>query len=396
MSLEDFDDKDYFDPHENCVSVDDALQHALENHWGEVEEAIGDYHAQGWLLKSRSCLELLSVVSRRDRAHMSGALKKWLRKKQNGGADPSEEQLFSIAADVAAFLEELSITTPLPPVIHDIDLHGYQGTHAPTTERCIAFSAEKYRLADDLSWAKDLLLVTRAFRDFLSAISDTDLQQPYLRLRIQEPIQTINSYVHKTPSQLLIYWQEADKNLVFGRCPETESSDLSSYIANWICDYLTNYHSYVGLGVCAECGKVFVRERRDKSFCSKTCQNRVAYKRKKLLDSDALSKVDFAPDDACDIVPGLWIYHPRYGIGLIESTSSEGKPIATQLVKIAVNKDSVARHRSMLSRKIILQAHFSHGVRIFGYSDLFEAQKREEQLPTFYEVKSEETLAELL
>ena len=44
----------------------------------------------------------------------------------------------------------------------------------------------------------------------------------------------------------------------------------------------------------------------------------------------------------------------------------------------------------------MLQVRFLHGVRALKYSDLFEGEKKEEQVPTFYEVKSEETLAELL
>ena len=44
----------------------------------------------------------------------------------------------------------------------------------------------------------------------------------------------------------------------------------------------------------------------------------------------------------------------------------------------------------------VLQVRFLHGARVLRFTDLFEGQKKEEQLPQFYEVKSEETLAELL
>jgi hypothetical protein len=389
-----FDEEDS-DLHEDCVATEDVFSYALENYWDELEEAVSDAKGQEWLKRSKPCLELLSIVSQRDRAHMRGAIKKWLRKKQSDGEELTEEKLFSIAADVSAFLEQLPTPFPYPPGIHNMDLSGHEGLLEPTAARCIGFSARACALGDDLSWARDLLVVARAFRDFLSAVSDADLQQPYLALRIREPIQIFNSYLSKTPPELLIYWCGADKQLRFGRCPDPEFPHLSSYVVSWICDYLKNRYPQVGLGVCSECGKFFARERRDKTLCSKTCQNRVAYQRKKILESGALAQVNIAPDDACDINPGLWIHHSRFGIGLIESVSTASKPALTLPKKIATTVDEV-RYRSMLSRKAIVQVRFLHGVRMLGYSDLFEGQKNEDQLPTFYEVKSEETLAELL
>jgi hypothetical protein len=388
-------DEEYGDLHEDCVATDDVFSYALENYWDELEEAVTDAKGQAWLKQSKPCLELLSIVSECDRAHMRGAIKKWIRKKQNDGEELTEEKLFSIAADVSAFLEQLPTPFDLPPGIYSTGLRDDQGLVEPTAARCIGFSARACPLGDDFSWAKHLLIVSRAFRDFLSAVSDADLQEPFLGWRIREPIQIFNSYLRKTPAEPLIYWRGADKQLRFGRLPDPEFPDLSSYIVSWICDYLKNYYPQVGLGVCSECGKFFARERRDKTLCSKTCQNRVAYQRKKILESDALAQVNIAPDDACDITAGLWIHHPRFGIGLIESVSSASKPPLTLPKKIATTVDEV-RYRSMLSRKAIVQVRFLHGVRMLGYSDLFEGQKKEDQLPTFYQVKSEETLAELL
>jgi hypothetical protein len=391
-----YDDFDPGDLHEDCVPADDALSYVMENHWDEVEEIVNDSRGQAWLARSKPYIELLSIVSQRDREHMRGAIKLRLRKRNDDGDEPSDDQLFAIAADVSAFLEQLPKTRPLPPITYQIGPGGYQGSHQPTADRFISLSARKCSLDDDLSWARELLVVSRAFRDFLSAVSDPDVPEPLLRLRISKPIGVFNNYLHKTPAQVLIYWQPGDKQLRFGRCPDPVSPDLSSFVANWISDYLENYYSYVGLGVCAECGKFFVRERRDKTFCSKTCQNRVAYKRKKLLDSNALAPVDIPPDCAYDISAGLWTHHPRYGIGLVESVTSGGSEMAAQLAKVPTNPDEAARYRSMLSRKINVQIRFLHGVRMFRYSDLFEGQKKEDQVPTFYEVKSEETLAELL
>jgi hypothetical protein len=390
-----YDEIDYGDPHEDCVSTDDVFTYACENHWDELEEVVGDSKSQEWLSQTKSCIELLSIVSQRDQAHMRGALKKQLRVKQSSGERVTEEQLFSIASDVSAFLEQLAISHPYSKVLFDIAPDGYEG-QAPTAARCIAFSSQACSLENDLSWARDLLTITRAFRDFLSAVSDADLQAPHLHLRMREPVKVFNSYLRKTPAQLLVFWQnDKDKKVAFGRCPDPKSSDLSSFIANWISDYLKDHYSHISLGACAECGKFFARERRDKTFCSKTCQNRVAYRRKKLLESDALLQINIAPDDACDITAGLWIHHPRFGIGLVEAVSSASKPPSSLPKSVATKVDEV-RYRSMLSRKAMVQVRFLHGVRILGYADLFEGQKKEEQVPTFYEVKSDEVLAELL
>jgi hypothetical protein len=384
-----------YDPHEECVSTDDVVPYVFENHWAEVEEAVSDARGKSWLADTRPCLELLTIISQRDREHMRGAIKKWLRKRQTAGDEPTEEQLFSIAADVSAFLEQLPQSFPLPPVVYDIDINGYQGVDQPSAARCIGFSSGTCNLDADLSWAKDLLELSRAFRDFLSAISDPELKEPYLRLRITGSMRLFNHFLQKTPAQLLIYWQGADKQPRFGRCPDPQVSSLSSLLANWISDYLTDHYSSVGLGVCVECGKFFVRERRDRTFCSKTCQNKIAYKRRKILESDALEQINIAANDACDIEPGLWIHHPRLGLGLVENLSSRNSSIPPVLARAATNVDTV-KYRLMLSRKLLLQIRFLHGVRVLGYTDLFEGQKREDQLPTFYRVKSEETLAELL
>ena len=381
---------------DDVISMDDAVPHVLENHRDEVLEAVGEFQGKEWLAESATSLGLLSTVSQRDRAHIRGAMKKWLRKKLADPEEPTEAQIFAIASDVSAYLEQLATEAPLSLADYEIGLEGYAALHKPSATKRLLLSARSCSLDGDLFWAEHLLRVTRAFRDVLSAVSDSDVQAPYLGWRLREPVQVLNSFVRETPPQLLIYWHAQDKKPAFGRSPDAKAPNLSSYIASWVCDYLANHYLNVGLGACAECGKFFVRERRDKSFCSKTCQNRVAYKRKKLLESDALARVDISPDNACDIDAGLWIYHPRYGIGLVESLSSASKPTGPLLPKSSEDAASLVLYRSVLSRKVILQVHFLHGVRMLGFPDLFEGQKREEQLPTFYSVKSEEILAELL
>ena len=385
---------DFGGPPEGYTADEDVLSSALENNWDEIKEAVEDARGSDWLSDSATCLALLSIVSQRDFTHLRGGLKKYLRKGRNDGDLLTDEHLFAIASDIASFIEKLPA---LPPKNGFLDYAGVgklQVRLEPTPSRCVAIAASKCNLSDDLSWAKDLLAVTKAFRDILSALSEPDLQGPFLRTRIKEPFQILNYFLGRTPGLLLVSWTLDGKKLSFGRSPDPEVSDLAAYIAEWISDYLTNYHPRVGIGVCAECGTFFERERRDKTFCSKTCQNRVAYKRKKILESEALQRVSIAPEDAVDIVAGLWIHHPRFGIGLIEGLSSSSGPVETMLQNLGDSQD--ARYRSMISRKVVVQVRFLQGVRMLTFTDLFEAQKKEEQLPDFYQVQSEETLAELL
>jgi hypothetical protein len=391
----DYGDIDFDSIHEDCVPMDDAVSYALENHWQDVEEAISQGKSEEWLSQSKPCIELLSIISQRDRAHMRGAMKKWLRKGLSDGEELTQEKLFSIASDVSTFLEQLPSSFLLQSAFHRIAPYNFQQPEEPTADRCISLSARSCILGDELAWAKDLLIVSRAFREFLSAVSEPSVQESFVSMRISDPIQILNGYLRVSPNQPLIYWIGEDKQLKFGRCPDPEVADLSSFLANWISDYLKNHYPRLDLGVCSECGRFFVRERRDKTFCSKTCQNRVAYQRKKIFESGALTQVNIAPDDACDIHTGLWMHHPRFGIGLIESNVSQTKSTPSLPKKKSRVVDEV-RYRSMLSRKTIIQVRFLHGVRTLSYSDMFEGQKNEDQLPTFYEVKSEEILAELL
>jgi hypothetical protein len=386
--------EDYDDPHENCVPKEEALTYVRENEWEHVDQIIRETQRLEWLSESQPCLNLLSIVSQRDRAHALGAIKKWLRRGQAGTEEITDEQLFAIAADVCAFLEQLSASVPGSSSLM-VRLDGYQRLQEPNPARCIVLSGRSCGLEDDLSWARDLLTISRAFRDLLSAASEAEPEASHLRQGVRESIGVFNDYLRKTPSQPLVYWQDQTKDLKFGHCPDPESLNLASYIANWICDYLIKHFPDLTLGVCAECGKFFGRERRDKAFCSKTCQNRVAYKRKKILESDALSQIIIAPDDACDISAGLWMHHPRFGIGLVESVSSASKPTLSTPVRVANQIDQL-RYRSMLGRRLLVRVRFLHGIRSLGFADLFEGQKKEDQLPTFYEVKSEEILAELL
>ncbi len=388
------DELDFGGPPEGYTADEDLVTAACEHHWEEIKEAVDEVRGSDWLSDSATCLELLSTVSQRDFTHLRGGLKKFLRKGQSDGEQLTDEQLFAIASDVAALVEKLPVPLLSKSFLSRVSDGKFQIGQEPTPSRCVAMAASRCTLGDDLSWAKDLLAVTKAFRDILSVLSDPEAQEQHLRLNIREPLQSLNYFLTRAHALLLVQWLSGGKQVSFGRCPDPEISDLPAYIAEWISDYLKNFYPRVGIGVCAECGKLFQRERRDKTFCSKTCQNRVAYKRKKILESDALKQVDIAPDGAADIVAGLWIHHPRFGIGLILGVSTNREPFASMVGSVAGKQD--ARYRSMIARGVRIQVQFLHGVRVLTFTDLFEAQKKEEQLPDFYQVNSEETLAELL
>jgi hypothetical protein len=390
-----FDEVEYGDLHQDCLAKEDALRYVIENEWENAEEIFLEQRGQAWLSRSKPCLNLLSAVSERDRAHLRGGLKRILRRgKAKHEEDVTEEQLFAIASDVCSFLEHLSPSPNSPAFLQRLSGGNYLLGAEPSPGTCIAMTAADCDLGGKLGWAKEVLSVTRAFRDLISVLADPDPREPYSQSQIRQSLALLNSFLTRVPSMLLVHWASPGKTPAFGRCPDPQIADLPAYLAEWVSDYLMNYFPLVGLGVCAECGKFFSRERRDKTFCSKTCQNRVAYRRKKILDSDALEAVHVSPDDAPTISTGWWMHHPRFGIGLIESVSSDHKPVSG--FKDLLKEPQQARYASMLARKILVQVRFLHGIRIMGFSDLFEPQKKEDQLPDFYRVRSEETLAELL
>lgn len=389
-----YDDRDFDDLHDECVRQDDAVSYALENHWDEVEDQILSAQDEAWLSDSKPFVEILSAVSQRDRSHLQALIRNRLRGRRDESDKGSDPQLFEIAADVAGLVEQLGATTSSRFTAGKVP--DYQRIAKPTPAQCIGSSGTALNLEDDLSWANDLLILTRAFRDFLSAVSDDDPHNSLLTFRVREPIEVFNNYLQRAPQNLLIYWKTSNGEVGFGRSPDPEKNELCSLVANWISDYLTTHSSRVGLGICAECGKLFARERRDRTFCSKTCQNKVAYKRKRIFQNDVLLRVNISPDDACNISGGLWMHHPRFGLGLIESVSCDREPLLSLLKAAPAGPSEQARYKSMLSRRIRLEVRFVHGVRRFGYSELFAGQKTEDQVPTFYSVKSEETLADLL
>jgi len=247
-----YDEADFDGVPEGYTADEDVLSSAFDNHWDEIKEAVEDTRGADWLTDSATCLELLSIVSRRDFTHLLGGLKKFLRKGQSYGDLLTGEQLFAIASDVSAFIEKLPVPLSNKSVLSYAGSVKLQGEQEPSPSRCVAMAAGKCILGDDLSWAKDLLTITRTFRDILSALSDPELQEFNLRLRLQEPLRSLNYFLTRTSAMPLVQWPISGKQVFFGRCPDPESSDLPSYMAEWISDYLKDYYPRVGIGVSVE------------------------------------------------------------------------------------------------------------------------------------------------
>jgi hypothetical protein len=158
-------DDDPDDLHEGYIEEPDVVNHALEHYWDDVERAVVESRAREWLSQSEPCLHLLNIVSQGDHVHLRGCFKKRLFKKHDDDNELSAEQLFSIAADVASYLEQISNTVPHYPfmgLIHPEMLL----ERDPTPTLCLAFSAKSCPLEEDLGWAKDILIVCRALEVF--------------------------------------------------------------------------------------------------------------------------------------------------------------------------------------------------------------------------------------
>src|SRR5262249_36822761 len=137
---------------------------------------------------------------------------------------------------------------------------------------------------EDLNWVSSLISLTRAFREILFEIADPRLQT-ILEYNLHTEITTINEALAKGPRSRLALRRVPGKPQGFARETSPPDVPLLALLAEWMCDYLEHFSDRIDLGACIECGKIFPRQRRDNAYCSRTCQNRVAYKRRKIFES---------------------------------------------------------------------------------------------------------------
>jgi hypothetical protein len=389
-----YEDSDRFDDlHPDCVGVDDVLEFAVENYWDEIRTLARDADSSEWVKHSKPFLELLSRISRQDKDQLRDVIKLGITEDRGyASGDIAESQLFSVATEVCNFLETMTTTQHRYGTEANLVFGQYRVKSRPDATSHLLACLDSCPIGDDLSWAKDLVLVTRTFRDILFAIAEP-LEPLSDGQKLADPLNLLNEILQRSSNHQLVYWQAADKALNFGRIPDGRSTSLTSCLTNWFVDYLVNFYPDVNLAVCVECGIFFPRQRRDNVYCGKTCQNRIAYKRKKIFETDALREVSVDPDTTAEIKAGLLFYHHRLGLGVVEEIDySLNKVVDT--FEPNTSDAFKAKYFARRAKSIRVKIRFLHGIRTMRYAELFAVSK-EENLPRFYSVTEPEVVAGL-
>jgi hypothetical protein len=378
------------DPPDGYIPAENALDYAAEHQWEEILALVTNEDIRHWLKESTAYFKLLSIVSRHDKDQLRDALKIGAGETVQSSPEITDAQLFSVATDACNFLESLAEVCPRP---EQSTLFGpLKVERRPEQQRALAACAESCQLGEDLSWARELVLITRKLRDLLFSIGEP--KEPFLQsMELREPLDAINAILQRHLSSRVVYWQTPDKALFFDRVPNDQTNSLCSCIADWFANYLVDFYPGASLAVCIECGTFFPRQRKDNIYCTKTCQNRVAYKRKKIFDTEALSEISVDPETTAEITRGLWVYHNRLGLGVIESVDY-GSNRQLGDFPTAATDSFKAKYLALRTQSIRVRIRFLHGVRTLGFDDLFGG--KEETRPKFYSVKSPELVASLL
>lgn len=417
------------DPYKGYVREEDALDHVIENNFEAVQEAAADGAAQDWLTDGASTLELLNIVSSFDREQLRAAIRDLLNVETRPNRSPSPEEYFPVATEIAEFLER---------------------TRSPY--------AERYSLAESVDWVTDLVDVTRTIREVLLAMSESREASEVARkgnaaaiqpeewsksdqlTKLDELTKLLTQHhvfadrqglrrhldrLNEILQQGVVYRlrTEGRRSPHVVREIDAEKMALHTLLAFWMSQYLGTHEQYLDLTVCVECGKFFARQRRDNIYCSKTCQNRVAYKRKKIFVAGVLREVDVkgAQDE---LRSGLCLNHPRFGLGVVENVqylrrrllltydsssgveggSGAGRAVATarpipdgkaaleffEEIKAREARTPVTWQQQVDPSSCAVSARFLSGVRRFNRWEL------DAKGVAFYEVENPTLLAELL
>ena len=392
MSYEDFEPDQYEIP-DGYISAGEALQHVQENQWDEVLSLVNDERNETWLRENKPFVDLLSIISRQDKDQLRDLIRLGISAQNAASADDvSDAHLFSVAGEVCSFLENLSKCYPR----HGQEFNQVSGQYwvdrRPDPVDNLVGCLEFCSLEGDLGWSREIVAVTRMCRDFLFAAGDP-FDPLFRSQKLGILLKQLNDALQRNSNNRVVYWYAADKGINFGRVPGTRQKSLALCVSDWFSDYLIDFYPSLSLAACMECGIFFERHRRDNVYCSKTCQNRVAYKRKKILETDALSKVQVGPDTAGEIKPGLLFYHSRLGLGIVEAVDFERGAMLDLLPAGATEsfKEKLSAYRAKSIRMRVL---FPHGVRNLNYAEIFEVRK-EEALHQFYSVSQREIVAGL-
>ena len=352
---EDFDESKL---HEDCVSRGEVFAYVMENDFDDVREAVAEADAQDWLADRADTLELINIVSSYDREQLRAAIRDLLNVDPRVDRDVSTDEFFAVAADVAKFLER---------------------TRSPY--------AETYGITESVEWAGELIEIARLFREILFARSEQHqaasatakvgaqtaeqsklskldrlthaLSQRHNADLIARALRGPHDRLNEILQNGVVYRlrQEGRRSPRTVREVDAEKTPLRVFLAFWMSTYLSLHEQHVDLAVCVECGKIFARERRDNVYCSKTCQNRVAYKRKKIFVAGVLREVNVkdspgppsrfsgleldpeTPPKRSELRRGLCLNHPRFGLGVVESVQHLRRRLRLKYEDSVVIKD---------------------------------------------------------
>ncbi|SRR5712692_8362575 len=389
--MSDYDDSPEFQIPDDYLPTDEALDYAVENHWDEILSILEEERSDEWLKESEPFLDLLSIVSRHDKDQLRAVIRLGIVDgRELLPDDVTDSQAFSVATDVSNFLEALGRASPDRHHAANVIPGQFWLQRKPEVASFLLACKESSSLGEDLGWAKELVLLTRKFRDLLFTIGEA--HEPLLRAQmLKGQLETLNQVLQQNSNCQIAFWRSEDKALHFARVPGNQSVSLATCIANWFSDYLVNFYPSVNLAVCVECGTFFPRQRKDNIYCSKTCQNRVAYKRKKIFDTGALREIHVDTDTTAGIAPSLLLYHHRLGLGVVESV---GYLRNDDVVPATATDPFRAKYLALRAKSIRVRIRFLHGVRTLSFGELFGNEK-EGNLPHFYSVTEPELVAAL-
>jgi hypothetical protein len=394
MSLYDYDPEPFeSELPEGLINVEDAFEHVVESQWDDLLEFVAQAKNEEWLKSSKPFLDLLSLVSRHDKDQIRDLIRAGISPDRATEPDGlSEPRLFSVATEVCTFLENLANVSPRG----NFSSNFVSGTHwlarPPDSVSYILSCRESCSLGDDLGWARDLISLTRTCRNVLFALSEAS--DPVVRSKkLGTLLTSLNEILQHDAQYRLAYWYDTDKDIHFRRLPNANPDSLVSCLAHWFANYLEDFSPSISLATCVECGTVFSRQRKDNVFCSKTCQNRVAYKRKKILETDALREIHVDSGTTHEIAAGLLFHHARLGLGLVQDVKYELGLVGDSIAASA-DEGFKARFRASRAKSIRMRVLFLHGVRTLSYTEIFDVQK-DDTLHHFYSVVDREVVAAL-
>jgi hypothetical protein len=376
------------DAPEGYIPTDEAFEYVFENERDGIEKRVKEDAALEWLKGNRPWLDLLNIVSRHDKEQFKEAIRQEVDGARLSDTERiAEPQLFAVASDAARLLESVG---------------------SPHSKFCTP--------SGDLGWASSLIRLTRAFRKILFLLSEPD-DSWMVNYYLAKPIEEVNSALLEGRPDVLEWHAGSSKTREFRRTVHPETTPPHSHLAKWIRDFLEVHRSSLALGACTECGTMFARERRDNVYCSKTCQNRVAYKRKKIFESGLLVEVKIDPYAPSDVMPGLWINHPRLGLGRIEAARFSDRTLwlqfkghgsgqripddrtAEQYVETLKKtfKEKVVTWEEVVDpRSLELRVRFLQLSRSLRAGEIFPGAGKSDSSPSFYRVTDVRALADLL